>query len=190
MDDRSMGAADVPRSPHPRDQIAVFPAPVASASSGMGLGPIATLATQGVNGLPWAVDVTYRSSDGRLLSEVKTVRSPHGLDPRGLPVENTEIQLLNFLARTREREPGSAVPTRESFAADHDMVRTAVGEAVAVPVNIMIDQNPLSGTRIDALGVAVIEVNWGECTVYLTGTPDHLGTLELHTTTTADVDHL
>lgn len=156
----------------------------------MGLGPIATLATQGVNGQPWAVDVTYRSPAGRLLSEVKTVRSPHGLDPRGLPVENAEIQLLNFLSRTRERDPGRAVPTRESSAADSDAVRVAVGEATPVPVNVMIDQNQLSGTRVDALGVAVIEVGWGECTVFVTGTPDHLGTLELRTTTTAHVDHL
>ncbi|MEO6085692.1 MAG: hypothetical protein ABIQ18_21490 [Umezawaea sp.] len=105
-------------------------------------------------------------------------------------MENTEIQLLSFLIGTREREPGNVVPTRESSAADYAMVCAAVGEAVAVPVNITIDQNPFSGTRIDALGAAVIEASWGECTVFLTSTPEHLGTLELHTTTSADVDHL
>ncbi|WP_199443066.1 hypothetical protein [Umezawaea beigongshangensis] len=163
---------------------------MAAASAVMGLGPIAAVGTHGVNDRPWAVEVTHRSSAGTLLLVIKTVRSSHGLSPRGLPVENAESQLLDFLSRTRDRGSGLVVPVRGSSVANHDRVRAAVAEASVVPVEVVIDHGLVPGTRIDALGAVVIRVGWKDQTVLLTGAADHLGTLELHTATSSDVDHL
>lgn len=163
---------------------------MAAASAGMGLGPITAAGTHGVDDQPWAFDVTYHSPSGNLLLVIKTVRSPHGLPPQGLPVENPEVQLLNFLGRTSDRGGGLVVPTRGSSAAKYDRVRAAVAEASAVPVDVTIGHDLVRGTRIDALGAVVVEADWDDRTVFLTGVPEHLGVLDLHEATAADVDHL
>lgn len=185
-----MGAAGFPRDPHPREHLAAFPGRVAAASTGMGLGSIAAVGTDRAGDEPWAVDVTYRSPTGSPRLVIKTVRSPHGLSPRGLPVENAEVQLLRFLGGAGGRERGLVVPSRESSAANHARVRAAVTDAPAAPVDVVIDSDLVPATRIDALGAVVITASWHDQAVFLTGTPEHLGTLELHTATSADVDHL
>ncbi|MGK4593199.1 hypothetical protein [Amycolatopsis sp. w19] len=190
MEERPMGDAGPPRVPHPREHFAAFPGPVVAASTGMGVGPIAEVGTDQVNDQPWAIGLGYTNRDRKLKLMIRTVRPAEQLDPRGRPIENVEIQLHNFLARTAPRDHGAPAPTRADLDAKTERVRTALADATATPVTITINNLPVAGTRTDALGTTVIETLWNSYSVLITSTPDHLGTVELHTATPADVAHL
>ncbi|HVJ68552.1 MAG TPA: hypothetical protein VM510_11230 [Caulifigura sp.] len=113
------------------------------------------------------------------------------MNPRGLPVENVSIQILNFLNRAnRSQGPGLTAPSKESSRIEFDQVRIAVDRAPVQEVELPIDGAVVRGTRTDALDAAVVELNWHGQAVFITGRPSALEAIALRTATPADVDHL
>ncbi|MEU3764813.1 hypothetical protein AB0E55_07080 [Amycolatopsis keratiniphila] len=176
--------------PRPVDSLARFPGPVAIVHGEGSPGPVAFLDGDAVNDEPWAIEATYQKS-GRPCLVIRTVRSSRNMNPRGLPVEDATIQLVNFLSRVgRPLERELTAPSRASSRTVFDQVRVAVNGATVQDVEVAIDDERVRGTRTDALDAAVVELAWHGQVVFVTGWPDAMQILALRTATPSDAAHL
>ncbi|WP_406635009.1 hypothetical protein [Amycolatopsis sp. WGS_07] len=134
-----------------------------------------------------ALELVYES-DARCQLTVKTVRSREGLDPRGLPFDTTADLLSNFLSRAdvvADPEHASDPAARRER---YQRIQHAAGHAPSRPATVSCDGAPATGQRIDALGLAVLELPWHDgATVLCVGVPELVDRLVLHTATAEDL---
>jgi hypothetical protein len=143
-----------------------------------------------VDDTPWALEALYDSGSSYLLT-VKTVRSPAGLSPRGLPIENETIQISNFLNRAKiianpERYGPGRQPDRREHLDRYQAVQQAVDNALSETVTVPCDGALLMGSRIAALGCSVVRLAWDDSIIWCTGQPEIIARLALRTATSDD----
>ncbi|OXM43129.1 hypothetical protein [Amycolatopsis alba] len=186
MDTDDNGAPQA-RGPALTDYLTGFPAPLAVAGTGLGLGTITSWSSHGADDLTTALEVLYAHGT-RLALAITTVRSTHGIDPRGLPIETPAIQLINFLTRAAVH----TTPEDPAARLEHDRnIQHTTDQAPRTTVTVLCDGHPVTGQRVTVLEHAVIELPWHDKhTVLCAGPHDILDTLTLRTATPEDLAHL
>jgi hypothetical protein len=170
-----------PRVPSLEEILDRFPGPVAVAADPVGQLPPAS-AFEAHGDEPWAITVDYADPDVHLLT-VRTVRSPRGLDPRGLPREDLASMVANFPGVTTSTPPRPG--DEDSWVADlvarHRQARAAIADRPVTTASVPIDGTEVDGRRIDFADCAAVELAWGEQTVFCAGRPEIIGRLRLAT---------
>ncbi len=198
MDAENSGTPPV-RGPALADYLTDFPAPLAVAGADLGLGAITSWSSRGADDLTSALELLYEQGT-RLALAITTVRSTHGIDPRGLPIETAALHLSNFLARAdvhahpgRYRfNPENPGPEPDPAARlEHERrIQHAIDQAPHSTVTVLCDERPVTGQRVTVLEHAVIELPWhDEHTVLCVGPHDILDKLTLRTSTPEDLAH-
>jgi hypothetical protein len=158
---RPAGEGPIPRRPDFAQLVEEFPGPVVIAVTPPA-GAIPLCGGEDSDGHPWALQVTYAAS-GRDLLRVRTVRGALDWEPVIRTIENLATNM------------GVSGRSSESAA-----------RAPETPAIMMVDGEPVAGTRIDLPGRSGVHLEWTGQHIYCTGDPDLIGGLELRTATAAD----
>jgi hypothetical protein len=144
---------------------------------------------------PWAVEIGYQTSTGRLLA-VRTVRSWKHLNPRGLPVEDLPGAVVNFQLKAASSPSHAGQPamgTQAWLTGRAQGIRLGRAELGKLPVastQVVMDDVEITGTRIEVPGCAAVQLDWGEQTVFCAGEAETLNVLRLRSASPEDLTDL
>lgn len=166
-----------------------FPGPIAIAHEDFSATLAIGWSCHAVEEDTYAVSVTY--DEPRLHRLVVKTARPLSRT-RHVPVENPLVQVANYLDRAdviAHPEKYQSAPGRPGpgfrFVQSHNLDQPPSG-ITPTTVTVPFDDIPVTGSRLDIEDCAVVELPWGEQTVYCTGTPADIDALHLHTATPED----